>query len=199
MKRPAAVCTAVIAALALVGALPFARQYHLAVLSPSELAAKRILPPAPPDDSCAQTQPALTGSSGEKAVRNTNPFSADDVAIYRGILERWNSNSRSLLNLSNATFPIDRDLPDCGCLKGIELQSIANAVHSFHILTRDVLGGENVRLVDAVKQAAILQGNDPSNSIREGKSVETAVNGAFSTGIFSLSEIAFDKEHRHAL
>jgi hypothetical protein len=121
------------------------------------------------------------------------------VAIYRGILERWNSNSRSLLNLSNATFPIDRDLPDCGCLKGIESQSIANAVHSFHILTRDVLGGENVRLVDAVKQAVIVRGNDPSNSIRGGKSVETAVNGAFSTGLFSLSEIAFDKEHRHAL
>jgi hypothetical protein len=121
------------------------------------------------------------------------------VAIYRGILERWNSNYRSLLNVSNRTFPVDRDLLDCGCLKGIELQSIANAAHLFHILTRDVLAGKNIRLVDADKQAVIVQSNDATKSIREGKSVETAVNGAFSTGLFSMSEIAFDKEQRRAL
>jgi hypothetical protein len=130
---------------------------------------------------------------------NTNPFSADEVAIYRGILERCNSNSRGLLNVSNRTFPIDRDLSDCGCLKGIEPQTIVSAAHSFRILTGDVLGGNNIRLVDANKQAVIVQSNDPNNSIREGKSVKTAVNRAFSTGLFSMSEIAFDKEQQRAL
>ncbi len=84
-------------------------------------------------------------------------------------------------------------------MKGIEPQAIASAAHSFRILTGYVLGGKNVRLVDADKQAAIVQSNDPSNSIREGKSVETAVNRAFSTGLFSMSEIAFDNEQRRAL
>ncbi len=76
---------------------------------------------------------------------------------------------------------------------------MANAAHSFHTLTRDVLGGKNIRLVDANKQAVIVQSNDPSKPIRESEPIETAVNGAFLTGLFSMSEIAFDKEHRRAL
>jgi hypothetical protein len=199
MGRRAVIGISVIAVLALVVALPLAKRFHLAVLAPSELAAKRLNPPAPPDDGCTQIQRSLAGSSDKKPNRNTNPFNADEVAIYRGILERWNSNSRSPLNVSNRTFPIDRDPPECSCLKGIELQSIANAAHLFHILTRDVLAGKNIRLVDADKQAVIVQSNDPTKSIREGKSVDTAVNGAFSTGLFSMSEIAFDKEQRRAL
>jgi hypothetical protein len=199
MGRRAVVGISVIAVLALVVAIPLARRFHLSFLTPSELASKRLAPPAPPDDSCAQIQSALEGSSDKKPFRNTNPFSADEVAIYRGILERWNSNSRGLLNVSNRTFPIDRDLSDCGCLKGIEPQSIVSAAHSFRILTGDVLGGNNIRLVDANKQAVIVHSNDPNNSIREGKSVKTAVNRAFSTGLFSMSEVAFDKEQQRAL
>jgi len=199
MGRRAVIGISVMAVLALVVVFPLTRRFRLAVLTPSELTPKRLAPPAPLDDSCAQNQRALAGFSDKRPVRNANPFSADEVAIYSGILERWNSNSRSLLNVSNRTFPIDRDLADCGCLKGMERQSIANAAHSFHILTGDVLDGKNIRLVDANKQAVIVQNSDPSNSLREGKSVETAVNMAFSTGLFSVSEIAFDREHRRAL
>src|ERR1700730_4539693 len=112
MKPRAITGIAVMAVLTLMVALPLARRYHLAVLIPSELAAKRLLRPAQPDDSCVQIQRALASSSTEKPVRNTNPFSADDVAIYRSILERWNSNSSHSLNVSNRTFPIDRDISD---------------------------------------------------------------------------------------
>ncbi len=199
MGRRAVVGISVIAVLALVVAIPLSRRFHLSVLTPSELAPKPLAPPAPPDDSCAQIQRALAGSFRKKPVRNTNPFTADEVAIYRGIVERWDSNSRGLLNVSNRTSPIDRDISDCGCLKGIEPQTIVSTVHSFRILTGDVLAGKNIRLVDVNKQAVIVHSNDPNNSIREGKSVETAVNVAFSTGLFSVSEIAFDKEHRRAL
>jgi len=199
MGRRAVVGISVIAVLALVVAIPLARRFHLSILTPSELAPKRLAPPAPPDDSCALIQHALAGSSHKKPVRNTNPFSADEVAIYRGILERWNSNSRGLLNVSNRTSPIDRDISDCGCLKGIEPQTIVSAAHPFRILRGDVLAGKNIRLVDADKQAVIVHSNDPNKSIREGRSIETAVNVAFSTGLFSMSEIAFDKEQRRAL
>ncbi len=199
MKRRAVIGIAVTAVLALLVEIPLARQLHLAVLTPSELAPKAPPPPEPPDDNCAEIQRVLAGSPHERPVRNANPFSADEVAIYRGILERWNSKSRSPLNVSNRTFPIDRDLSDCGCLKGIEPPNIARAAHTFHILTGDVLGGKNIRLVDADKQTVIVQSNDPSNSISEGESVETTVTSAFSAGLFSVSEIAFDKEHRRAL
>jgi hypothetical protein len=199
MKRRAVIGIAVTAVLALLVAIPLARQLHLAVLTRSELAPKTPAPPEPQDDSCAQIQRVLAGSPHDKLVRSRNPFSADEVAVYKSILDRWNSKSRSPLNVSNRTFPIDRDLSDCGCLKGIGPENIASAAHTFHILTGGVLDGKNIRLVDEDKQALIVQSNDPSKSIREGKSVETAVNSAFSTGLFSVSEIAFDKEHRRAL
>ena len=198
MRRSVLVGIAAVAALALV-ALPLARRFRIADLTPSELAAKLPSPPAPLDDSCAQIQRALANSSHKKPIRNANPLSSDDVAIYRGIVELWNSNPRSVLNVSNRTFPLDQDLWDCGCLKGIEVQNIANAAHSFHILTGDVLGEKVIRLVDADKHGAIVQSNDRSNSIRVGKSVEAAVNKSFSTGLFSVSEIAFDKEHQRAI
>jgi len=199
MKRRLAIGIPVIAVLTLVGALPIARHFRLAVLTPSELAAKPLTAPAPPDDSCDQIQRALAGYPNPKPVKSANPSSADDVAIYRGILERWTSGSPGLLNVANRTYPMEREVMDCGCLKGIELQSITNAANSFHVLTTDLLRGKNIKLVDADKQAMIVRNDDSSKSIRNGESVETAVNGAFSTGLFSMSEVAFDKGHRRAL
>jgi|SRR5580700_7161026 hypothetical protein len=199
MGRSVVVGMSLTAVLVLVAAIPLARRLQLLVLTPSELAPKQLASPAPPDGSCAQIQRALASSADLKPGRNTNPFSADEVAIYKGILEHWNSNSRGPLNVSNRTFPIGHDLSDCDCLKAIEPQTIVRAARSFRILTEDLLGGKKIRLVDPDKQAAIVRSNDPSDSIREGKSVRTSVNGAFSTGLFSVSEIAFDKEQRRAL
>jgi hypothetical protein len=199
MKRRAVIGTAVIAVLALVILLSLARQFRLAILTPAELATKSLTPPAPPDDPCAKIQRALDGSAYEKPTESAIPLSADDVAIYSSILHHWNSKSRGMLNVSNRTFPIDRVFSDCSCLKDIEPHSIANAARSFHVLTRAVLSGQNIRLVDASTQAAVVRSNDPSNSIGHGKSVEEAVSRAFSSGLFSLSEVAFDGDHRRAL
>lgn len=84
--------------------------------------------------------------------------------------------------MSNETFPIDRDFSDCGCLKGMEAQTVASAAHSFRHLTGDVLGRKNIRLVDGNKQVVTVQSNDPAKSIQEGGQIETAVDRAFSTG-----------------
>jgi len=81
----------------------------------------------------------------------------------------------------------------------MEVQSLVSASHSFHTLTRDVFPERNIRLVNANKQVTTIQNNDPNNWIGRGKSVESAVNDAFATGLFSMSEIAFDREHRRAL
>jgi hypothetical protein len=82
---------------------------------------------------------------------------------------------------------------------GTHVASLLNASHSFHTLTPNILPGENVRLVDPNKQSKTVYHNDPSNTIGKGKSVEDAVRDAFATGLFSMSEIAFDKESHYAL
>jgi hypothetical protein len=85
------------------------------------------------------------------------------------------------------------------CLRGIELQNLASVGHTFHVLTRNVLTVKNTTLVDPEKQSEIVRENDPDKTMRKGKSVSEAVNGAYSTALFSLSEIAFDKKNRHAV
>ena len=55
-----------------------------------------------------------------------------------------------------------------------------------------------MKLVDADKQAKLVHSNDPSRTISKGRSVESAVTQAFESALFSMSEIAFDKEHRYA-
>jgi hypothetical protein len=84
------------------------------------------------------------------------------------------------------------------CLQGIQLENLSAVSHSFHELTPDVLAGTNARLVDPKKHAKTAHANDPDKTIREGKSVEDAVRNAFAAGLFSLSEIAFDKDHHYA-
>jgi hypothetical protein len=56
-----------------------------------------------------------------------------------------------------------------------------------------------MRLVDPDRQVAIVRSNDPDKTIRAGKTVADAVRDAYSAGLFSMSEIAFDKERRYAL
>jgi hypothetical protein len=196
--RPRTILTIVIVAASVaVAALgfPFSKWTPLAVLTPTELALKT---PAPPDDSCFQTKRALSELGDEKAIRDVNPLSADEVEIYKTVLARWNQGSRTSLNVSSRTTPLDRDVSDCDCLKGIDVQSLAKATRSFHLLTRDVLT-KKARLVDAELQSAIAGRNDPMNSIQNGSSVKSAVEQGFSNGLFELSEIAFNKERRRAI
>ena len=84
-------------------------------------------------------------------------------------------------------------------MKGIQVESLLSAFRSFHNLTPDILPGKNMRLVDANQQAILVANNDPERKMGKGESVKDAVKSAFATGLFSVSEIAFDKEHRHAL
>jgi hypothetical protein len=192
-----AIAAALIAATALV--LPFSKLLELAALNPAELALKAPTPPPPPDEPCSQVQRTLADSARETAKRGTNPLTADEVAIYKAVLERWNTKSRKPLNVADKTMPLDRDISDCECLKGIDVKSLVKATRSFHLLQRNVVTSRSARLVNADSQSSMVQTIAPSNSIRNGSSVNAAVDEAFDNGLFELSEIAFDNEHRHAL
>ena len=144
------------------------------------------------------------GSGKQKSTKSTTPLSADEVAIYRAVLRQYVSHQAGSLNVSATTYPLDSTSPinhvsDGECLKGITLENLDKVSRSFHDLSADVLPGKNTRLVDPSKQRKIVTGNDPDKTMREGKSVDTAVTDAFATALFSMSEIAFDKEHHYAV
>lgn len=143
-------------------------------------------------------------SKQDKPTKTSTPLSTDEIAIYRAVLLQYFQDDGDPVNVSATTEPLDPNSPmnhlsGGECLRGIQLENLEKVSHSFHDLTPDVLPGRNMRLVDPKKQGKIVRGNDPSKTIQGGKSVDEAVKDAFATGLFSMSEIAFDKEHHHAV
>jgi hypothetical protein len=143
-------------------------------------------------------------SKSQKSVKSTIPLSADEIAIYKAVLRTYSGDKDINLNVAAATYPLDPNASTTGldqpeCLKDIELENLTTASNSYHELPGDVLPSKAMRLVDPKKQARIVHSNDPSNTIRKGEPVKGAVEAAFSTGLFSMSEIAFDKGHHFAV
>jgi hypothetical protein len=193
---------AVATMLLLACALFFLRHFHSSVLSPGALASKPIRPPASWADDCSRLLRAVSGSDRHLS-ENTTILSSDEAAIYKIVLQSWQSKNGKPLNVSDKTIPIDATssmgISDCECLQDIDVKSLVTASHSFHRLTRNSLSGRKIRLVDPDLQMRTVHDNDPRNWSGKGNSVKSAVNNAFDAGLFSLSEIAFDKQHRRAL
>lgn len=143
-------------------------------------------------------------SKNQKPVKSASSLSSDEIAIYKAILRTYSGDKDENLNVAATTYPLDPNASTTGfdqpeCLKGVELENLPSVSNSYHDLPADVLPSEGMRLVDPKRQARIVHSNDPSNTIRKGKPVKDAVEAAFSTGLFSMSEIAFDKGHHFAV
>lgn len=146
----------------------------------------------------------LTCAARKKPVKSPTPLSADELAIYTAVLREYSHGQDTSLNVSRNTYPLDpaspmNGLQQSGCLDGIQLENLQAASSSFHRLPPEVLPDKSMKLVDPGKQTKIVHTKDPSRTIREGKQVNDAVQDAFFAALFSMSEIAFDKEHRFAV
>jgi hypothetical protein len=144
----------------------------------------------------------MPASARDKPVKAASTLSADEVAIYKALLQQYSEGKDIALNVSQTTYPLDPSSPtsslDPNCLQGIRIDLEAGA-HTFHEMPPDILPGKSMKLVDPRKQTKIVRSNDPGKTIRDGKPVKDAVENAFSTALFSMSEIIFDKEHRFAV
>ncbi len=210
MKKRAILVVSFVAVLAIAGALLFSTHFRLAVLTPVELRPKQPKVPAPSPDDCSDVYDRVAqfarsvGTIHRGPQKSAAPLSADEIAIYKAVLQGWAGGGRGVLNVSVATYPADalspsHSIADCRCVKDIAVESLFAASHSFHNLTRDILPGRSMRLVDANEQAISIRNNDPGKRMGEGMPVKNAVANGFANGLFSLSEIAFDSDHHHAL
>ena len=203
MRRRAVVGISAVILLLVIGALLVVCSRSV-LLSHGELATKQINPPALwADPDCGRLRRAVRTAVRESDLRierNVGRLSADEVAVYQAVLHQWNSDAHTL-NVANRTFPLDALSSDssCKCLRNLHVKSLVSASLSFHYLTQTVFPESNVRLVDPDEQLTTVRRNDPHTGMAVGKSVERAVKGAFASGLFSLSEIAFDEEHHLAL
>jgi hypothetical protein len=175
-------------------------------LQPSLRVQSRVLHPPRLSEGCSEVNELKTLLSRHAPVETTgltpDSSGSDEASIYRAVLDSWLSDKRGILNVSATTFPLPDDLPSglvtCDCLERIHLVDAA-AFHSRHTLNSAILHQVNVRLVDPEKQASSVRNNDPDIRIRRRESVKQAVDHAFESGLFSLSEIAFDKNRRYAV
>jgi hypothetical protein len=126
---------------------------------------------------------AVAQDGRRKPNVSKEPLTDEQIAIYRAVLRNYMKESYGALNVSNRTEPLQlsRRFVDKDCIKGIALEIVANSVPVVHKLSRAVAINARITLVDAEQQR---------RKIKEGD---------FATGLFTLSEIAFDKPHRYAL
>jgi hypothetical protein len=178
------------AILVAVNLLRYTSRFRIVALSPAELTLKLPKAKPPTVEECFDVQHTLAELSKPKRVLDKRPpkdrgvLSSDEIAIYRAVLRQWVAGGGSPLNVSLQTYPLDV-LSDAGHI-------------DCHSLTREVLPRRNMKLVNENQQAASIPENNPGNTIGT-NSIDKAVSEAFDNGIFSVSEIVFDKEHRRAL
>jgi len=130
------------------------------------------------------------------------PLTAEQLAVYRTVLHGWMENELSAINLSIQTVPLAASglFGYEGCDKGLELEpATPGVVHRFRPADLPQLGSDKIGLVDPERQQREVADNDPGKTIGEGRSIEDAVRNGFAHGLITVSEIRFDKAHKHAI
>jgi hypothetical protein len=147
-------------------------------------------------------QAAAQESAETKPKVSDTPLTAEQLAVYRTVLHGWMENEVSTINLSILTIPFPTsgafDAGDCG--KDLELEPVMSGiVHRFQPADLAQLGSDKIVLVDPERQQREVSENDPGKTIGEGRSIEDAVRNGFAHGLITVSEIRFDKAHKHAI
>jgi hypothetical protein len=150
--------------------------------------------------SYAQDQPKLTLSE--------EPLTAEQIAIYRVVLLTYRKGSKDPLNLSDKTELLQRSegSPDLKCISGVKLTP--NQAPVIHRIKSSAGLGPKLNLVDLDRQQQLISQNDPQSLVKKAiddheqvseKQLDESIRRAFETGVFAVSEIAFDKDHRFAV
>lgn len=145
---------------------------------------------------------AAQEAAESKPKASDQPLTAEQLAVYRMVLHGWMENEVSTINLSVQTIPFPTsgafDAGDCG--KDLNLEPVEpGIVHRFRPADLPQLGSDKIGLVDPERQRNAVAENDPGKTIGEGRSIEDAVRNGFAHGLVTVSEIRFDKEHKHAI
>ncbi len=130
------------------------------------------------------------------------PLTEEQVGVYHDLLMSWMQDELTTLNLAIETVPLKREgyegIQDC--LKDFDAEPMPpNVVHRFRAVDGWHIGGDKLRLVVGDLQNQEVEKNDPWNGIKNGKSIEDSVRNGFNHGLFTFSEIQFDKKHERAI
>jgi hypothetical protein len=148
---------------------------------------------------------AVAQENAPKPRVSDAPLTSEEVAIYRAVLTGYLKGSDRVLNLANITEPLDG--ADNACVRGLDARVAKESASSVHRVAPSIVADTKIVLVDPDRQQATIKENDPQNLMRKAiddhqkitdERLDQSIKSAVDTGLFTLSEIAFDREHRHA-
>lgn len=150
--------------------------------------------------------PFLAQSDSPKPKVNSHPLTVEQIAVYRAVLEDYTKGAGGALNLAKETELLERPKSNDKCIKRIDLEFAGNNARAVHQFSAGALGPKVV-VVDPDRQNMQIEDNDPQKLVKKAidqekvseKELDDSVKRAFETGLFTLSEIVFDKQHRHAV
>lgn len=153
---------------------------------------------------------AIAQDNEPKPILSRDPLTKEQIAVYRAVLEDYVKGTDGALNIANQTEPLGLSEPFSpnDCIRSSQLEPAPKPGPVVHRLDRAVALSAKMVLVDRDEQERIVNENDPSNLIQRvidkhepvsENQIDKAVDKAFQTGLFTFSEIAFDKQHRRAV
>lgn len=159
--------------------------------------------------SCLALNAFSDGQDQPKPVLSSEHLTAEQVAIYRAVLKSYRKGSHGTLNLADRTEPLQRtdSASYSECLSGIKPNE-SNSAPIVHRISDSALLGPKLVLVDPDRQQETIDKNDPQNLVKRAidgheqvtnQELDDSIKRAFETGVFALSEIAFDRGHNYAI
>ena len=141
---------------------------------------------------------------------SSESLTKEQVAVYRAVLQDFLGDSKNTLNLANTTEPLEQPAapPGRGCPKTSSPQVPDASVPVVHRLDPAVTLNLKVDLVNPERLKEKIKTGDPAilmKRVIDGrenvpkKEIDDATERAVRNGLFTLSEVVFNKEHSRAL
>jgi hypothetical protein len=163
----------------------------------------------PPDTEIRERFSPAQDASPKPRV-SSESLTKEQVAVYRAVLQNFLADSTDTLNLANTTEPLDQAPASLGrgC-SNTSARQISGASDSVvHHLDPVVTLNLRVDLVDPGRLEEKIKNGDPAILMKRviedrenvpQKEIDDATERAVQNGLFTLSEVAFNKQHNRAL
>lgn len=149
---------------------------------------------------------AATQDQKSEPKISDEPLTADQIAVYRAVLRDYLKDSDGSLNLANVTEPLDQSNKSCFEASRMEITDASALV--IHRLGSSLVANTKIVLVDSDLQQSTIKENDPQNLIKRAiddgekftdEQLDQSLKKAFQNGLFTLTEIIFDRRGRRAV
>ena len=139
-----------------------------------------------------------------------DPLTDEQVAVYRAVLLDYLKDSKDSLNLSDKTRAMEGAWTsfDGSCPKN-HVQDVTQSSHPIvHRFPPTTVLDKRIVIVDPSEQQKKIDKGDPQNLVKRAiddhvpvsdTELDDSIKRAFKHGVFTLSEIMFDKKHQRAL